>query len=215
MISCKRSNGGSALSLTSSDLMDRTVRVARDSTVPHFARLVIEAGALAKPVVASGLGGPAELVKDGATGLLVPPVDAGALAEAVLALIREPARTRAMGEAGYTHAGLSRHRGTAAPPRTRPDRPGEAWRDALFWPGGPRNTLEVREPGRGPARRAFEGRGLPDRGAAPLACLWRRCDRPISRGPRAPTPPGCLLPSGRGTRVRRHRSCRCSAWQRS
>jgi glycosyltransferase involved in cell wall biosynthesis len=96
--------------------MDRTVRVARDSTVPHFARLVIEAGALAKPVVASGLGGPAELVKDGATGLLVPPVDADALAEAVLALIREPVRARAMGEAGYTHAGLSRHRGTAAPP---------------------------------------------------------------------------------------------------
>jgi glycosyltransferase involved in cell wall biosynthesis len=59
---------------------------------------------MAKPVIASELGGPAELVKDGATGLLVPPRDPAALAEGVLALIREPARARAMGEAGYAHA---------------------------------------------------------------------------------------------------------------
>lgn len=50
---------------------------------PHFSRTVIEAGAMARPVVASRIGGIEEAVHDGRTGLLVPPGNAPALADAV------------------------------------------------------------------------------------------------------------------------------------
>jgi glycosyltransferase involved in cell wall biosynthesis len=78
--------------------------LAFPSSVPHFARPIIEAGAMAKPVVASQLGGPIELVEDGVTGLLVPPNNPAALAEAIIALLRDPARMQAMGEAGREQA---------------------------------------------------------------------------------------------------------------
>jgi glycosyltransferase involved in cell wall biosynthesis len=71
------------------------------SVVPHFARPIIEAGAMAKPVVASRLGGPLELVNDGVTGILTPPSDPAALADSIIALLTDPAKAKAMGEAGY------------------------------------------------------------------------------------------------------------------
>jgi glycosyltransferase involved in cell wall biosynthesis len=42
------------------------------------------------PVIVSQVGGNAELVQDGITGLLVPPEDAASLSEALLRLLREP-----------------------------------------------------------------------------------------------------------------------------
>lgn len=74
------------------------------SIVPHFARPVIEAGAMAKPVIASRLGGPDELVVDGQTGLLAPPGDPRALAEAVTRVLTTPGLARTFGEAGYARA---------------------------------------------------------------------------------------------------------------
>ncbi len=74
------------------------------STVPHFARPVIEAAAMARPAVASKLGGPAELIVDGETGILVPPDDPSALAVALLDLLNAPDRAAAMGEAAYRRA---------------------------------------------------------------------------------------------------------------
>jgi glycosyltransferase involved in cell wall biosynthesis len=52
------------------------------------------------PVVASRVGGLPEVVEDGATGLLVPQDDAGALAAAIAVLLLDPRRARALGEAG-------------------------------------------------------------------------------------------------------------------
>ena len=58
---------------------------------------VIEAMAQGVPVVASGVGGLNELVVDGECGLLVPPGDAGALADAIEAMASDPGRSHAMG----------------------------------------------------------------------------------------------------------------------
>jgi glycosyltransferase involved in cell wall biosynthesis len=60
----------------------------------------IEAMASATPVVASRLGGLAEVVVDGETGYLVEPGDVSALRERISCLLADPARARAMGAAG-------------------------------------------------------------------------------------------------------------------
>jgi len=62
--------------------------------------VLLEAAALAKPVVASRVGGISEIVRHGVSGLLVPPADPDALAEAVLDLIRRPDEARSMGMRG-------------------------------------------------------------------------------------------------------------------
>ncbi len=56
------------------------------------------------PVVASRVGGIPEVVRDGETGLLHPPGDAAALADALRALLINPARIREMGAAGRRRA---------------------------------------------------------------------------------------------------------------
>jgi glycosyltransferase involved in cell wall biosynthesis len=61
---------------------------------------VLEAGGLELPVVASAVGGLAETVVSGVTGHLVPTRDPNALADAVSALIVDPARRVEMGAAG-------------------------------------------------------------------------------------------------------------------
>jgi glycosyltransferase involved in cell wall biosynthesis len=60
----------------------------------------IEAAAMARPVVATAVDGTPEVVRDGVTGHLVPPADPGRLAEALLALLRDPDGARRMGRAG-------------------------------------------------------------------------------------------------------------------
>jgi starch synthase len=57
-----------------------------------------------RAVVATAVGGSPEQVEDGVTGLLVPPGDARALAGAVAALLRDPARRARMGAAGAARA---------------------------------------------------------------------------------------------------------------
>jgi glycosyltransferase involved in cell wall biosynthesis len=59
-----------------------------------------EALAVQTPVIATALAGNPELVRDGVTGLLVPPRDARALAAAILRLVADPEGGRAMGRAG-------------------------------------------------------------------------------------------------------------------
>jgi starch synthase len=64
----------------------------------------LEAMACGAAVVASRVGGIPEVVADGETGLLVPPDDAGALAQAINALIRDPGRATVMGQRGRERA---------------------------------------------------------------------------------------------------------------
>lgn len=61
-----------------------------------------EALACARPVIGTHLAGMPELVHDGETGLLVPPRDPAALAQAVLKLVHDPAWRAEMGRAGRT-----------------------------------------------------------------------------------------------------------------
>jgi len=60
----------------------------------------LEAMARARPVVASAVGGLAETVVDGETGLLVPPEDPAALAAALDRLLGDPTLARRFGESG-------------------------------------------------------------------------------------------------------------------
>ena len=61
---------------------------------------VLQAMASGLPVVGTAVGGTAELVRPGTSGLLVPPGDSAALADALAELAGDPERRRRMGEAG-------------------------------------------------------------------------------------------------------------------
>lgn len=62
--------------------------------------VLLQASAAGIPVVASRVGGIPEVIAHGESGLLVPPDDPGALAEAVSALLADPGKARAMGRRG-------------------------------------------------------------------------------------------------------------------
>lgn len=62
--------------------------------------VLLEAMAASLPVVATRVGGIPEVVVDGETGILVPPRDPAALAQAIEILLANPERARAMGAAG-------------------------------------------------------------------------------------------------------------------
>jgi glycosyltransferase involved in cell wall biosynthesis len=61
---------------------------------------LLQAASAGRPVVASHAGGMPEAVRDGENGLLVPPGDSDALAEAILRLLSDPPLAQRMGEAG-------------------------------------------------------------------------------------------------------------------
>jgi glycosyltransferase involved in cell wall biosynthesis len=73
---------------------------------------VLEAMAAAKPVIASRIGGTDEAVVEGVTGLLVPPSDPAALAQAIRTVLSDPALAGRLGAAGRArlHAEFSAQR---------------------------------------------------------------------------------------------------------
>jgi glycosyltransferase involved in cell wall biosynthesis len=74
-------------------------------TAPEpFGRVLAEAMAVGRPVVAARCGGIPEVVADGVTGFLVPPVDVGAFTVAVVRLLEDPELCRRLGGAGRRRA---------------------------------------------------------------------------------------------------------------
>lgn len=65
-----------------------------------FPRSILEAMALGKPVVATDIGGSREAVGHDVSGVVVPPKDSRALAEAIHRLVGAPSLRKSMGEAG-------------------------------------------------------------------------------------------------------------------
>ena len=65
-----------------------------------FGMVALEAMERARPVIAAAIGGLEDIVRDGETGLLVPPGEAEPLTAAIVALARDPERAKRMGEAG-------------------------------------------------------------------------------------------------------------------
>jgi glycosyltransferase involved in cell wall biosynthesis len=67
-------------------------------------QVIIEGMMTGKPVVASALGGPIDVIEDGITGRLVPPNDASALADALDEMLRDEVKASAMGLRGRRRA---------------------------------------------------------------------------------------------------------------
>ncbi|NRF66503.1 TIGR03088 family PEP-CTERM/XrtA system glycosyltransferase [Aquincola sp. S2] len=74
------------------------------SLAEGISNTILEAMASALPVIATAVGGNAELVATGASGLIVPPADAKALADALESLAGDPDRAADMGRAGRARA---------------------------------------------------------------------------------------------------------------
>jgi len=81
-------------------LFSQTTVFALPTLREPFGLAFLDAMACAVPCVGTRIEAVPEIVKDGETGLLVPPGDAVALAEALERLLGDPARARAMGARG-------------------------------------------------------------------------------------------------------------------
>ena len=69
-----------------------------------FGLVVLEAMASGLPVIATAHGGPAEILRDNVTGVLVTPGDPAKMMLAMRALSEDPGRAKEMGAAGRTEA---------------------------------------------------------------------------------------------------------------
>jgi glycosyltransferase involved in cell wall biosynthesis len=84
--------------------MERAAIVVVPSRGEGFGMVALEAAERARAVIASSVGGLPEIVAEGETGLVVPPEDSGALADAIVELASDLGRAAAMGQAGRRRA---------------------------------------------------------------------------------------------------------------
>lgn len=82
------------------DLLAAFDLFALSSLFEGLPRSVLQAHSAGLPVVATDAGGTAEAVHDGVTGYIVRPRDYAGLAARIISVLNDPARARAMGDAG-------------------------------------------------------------------------------------------------------------------
>ena len=90
-----RSHDDLALGLNAADV------VVLPSVHEQFGQVLVEGMACGLPVIAVDNHGPATIVDDGETGLLVPPDDEAALADALVRVVNDGDERRRMGETAY------------------------------------------------------------------------------------------------------------------
>jgi glycosyltransferase involved in cell wall biosynthesis len=86
------------------DFINASDLLVHASVNEQFGQVLVEAMACGLPVVAVDRGGPADIIDHGNTGWLIPPDDLGALAEAMIFAVNEPAARRRAGEAARHEA---------------------------------------------------------------------------------------------------------------
>lgn len=125
-------------------LLAATDIVCHPSLTDGIPNSLVEAMAMAKPVIASRVGGIPELLDEGRLGVLVPPHDVRALADQLAAMIGNRERAASFGEPGRAHVeqAFDAHRNTAL------------WLNRLT---GEQALLD-----RAPAARPFEFTSAPD-----------------------------------------------------
>jgi glycosyltransferase involved in cell wall biosynthesis len=89
-----------AMALKAAHVFVMPCRRDRTGDMDGIPTVFMESLATGRPVVSCAVSGVPELVRDGETGLLVPPDDAGALADAIARLARDPALRARLGAQG-------------------------------------------------------------------------------------------------------------------
>src|SRR5579885_2356596 len=84
--------------------VERSFAVVVPSLGEGFGMVALEAMERARPVIAAAIGGLGEIVRDGVTGVLVPPGEAEPLTDAIVRVASDPELARRMGEAGRQRA---------------------------------------------------------------------------------------------------------------
>ena len=88
-----------------SEQMSQAALYVMSSRVEGFPMVLLEAMAVGLPVVSFDCpNGPADLVRQGTNGVLVPAGDVGGLADALCAVMADPGRRERMGEAARATA---------------------------------------------------------------------------------------------------------------
>lgn len=93
--------------LSETEILDEFARcdlLALSSAQENLPMVIAQAMAASKPVVATRVGGVAEMVRDGETGLLCAAGDVDGLADALLRLLRDPSLRKRMGRTGHRFA---------------------------------------------------------------------------------------------------------------
>jgi glycosyltransferase involved in cell wall biosynthesis len=85
--------------------LDESTLLVLPSRSEGLGRVVVEAFCRGRGVVGSRVGGIPDIVEDGATGLLVPPEDANALADALVRALTDPALAERLGAAAHDAVG--------------------------------------------------------------------------------------------------------------
>jgi glycogen(starch) synthase len=85
-------------------LLNAATAVLMPSRTEGLPQVALQAAQMARPIVATAVGGLPEVVVDGETGILVEPEDSQALAVATARLLEQPETARRMGAAGRRRA---------------------------------------------------------------------------------------------------------------